>query len=207
VQPDVRLAGRVAAAPPKKGAPGARAPGAPRCTGDEQWRSGPPGRQGVEQAGARSARQREVPSPRCVAAPPALLCLALLSACGGDSSGDGGGDDKGLPKAEFLTQAEKICADANTALDAEPEPTSPEGISPYFDKLLGIADDTTTELEQLAADQPDKAEVDKIFLTPLRGQVEAIQAYLPKAKAALEQGQEPSPACPSRSCPRRTAPP
>jgi hypothetical protein len=131
---------------------------------------------------------------------PALLCLALLSACGGSSSGGSssggsssggaGRGDSGLPKAEFLAQAEKICADANTALDAEPEPTSPEGISPYFDALLGIADDTTTELEQLAAEQPDKAEVDTIFLTPLRGQVEAIQAYLPKAKAALEQGQE-----------------
>jgi hypothetical protein len=120
---------------------------------------------------------------------PVLLSLALLAACGGGSSGDGE-DEKALEKADFLAQAEKICADANTALQAEPEPTSPAGISPYFDKLVGIADSTTTDLEQLAADQPDKAEVDRIFLTPLRGQVEAIQAYLPKAKEALKQGEE-----------------
>ena len=121
---------------------------------------------------------------------PVLLALAL-SACGGSSSGSSDEEQaEGLPKAEFVTQAEKICADANAALEAEPEPTSPAGISPYFDELVGIADGTTTKLEQLAADQPDKAEVDKIFLTPLRGQVEAIQAYLPKAKAALAQGEE-----------------
>lgn len=119
---------------------------------------------------------------------PALLPLLLLAGCSGSSSS--GERAEGLPKAEFLAQAEKICANANTALDAEPEPTAPAGISPYFDTLVGIAADTTSRLEAVAAGQPDKAEVDEIFLTPLRAQVTTIEAYLPKAKAALAEGEE-----------------
>lgn len=127
-------------------------------------------------------------------APTALLALALLTACsggdGGSDGGSGGADADGLPKAEFVTQAEAICTQANAQLEAEPQPTSPAGIEPYFDALVRIADDTTTELEELAADQSDKAEVDRIFLTPLRGQVSAIESYLPTAKEALRQGEQ-----------------
>ena len=135
---------------------------------------------------------------------PVLLCLALATACGGGDDGGSGSD--GLPKAEFIRAAEAICKDANVELEAEPEPTAAAGVGPYFDTLVGIADTTTSELEELAADQPDKEEVDRIFLTPLRGQVSAIQDYLPKAKEALAQGEEaftnlPEPTLPEADIP------
>ena len=129
-------------------------------------------------------------------APPVLLSLGLLTACSG-----GGEDAEPLPKAEFVDRAEAVCSDANARLEAEPEPTSPAQVEPYFDALVGIADDTATELEQLAADQPDKAEVDRIFLTPLRGQVAAVQAYLPKAKAALRESEKAFAALPEPELP------
>ena len=126
---------------------------------------------------------------------PALLCLALLPAC------SGGGQDDPLPKAEFLARAEAICTAANARLEAEPEPTAPSQVEPYFDALVGIADDTATDLEELAEGQPDEAELDRIFLTPLRGQVEAVQAYLPKAKAALRESEEAFAALPQPELP------
>lgn len=127
--------------------------------------------------------------------PPALLCLLLLTACGG------GEEREALPKADFVRQAEAVCSGANARLEAEPEPTSPSQVESYFDALVGIADDTASELEELADPQPDKAELDRIFLTALRAQVTAVQAYLPKAKAALRESEQAFAALPQPELP------
>lgn len=117
---------------------------------------------------------------RRTAVAPVLLSLALLSACG----------DDGLSKEDFVEQAEALCAEANTALEEEPEPEGPDEVGPYFETLLETADETTTELEELAADQPDEDELKEIFLDPLRGQVEELQDFLPQITEAAEQGED-----------------
>jgi hypothetical protein len=123
-----------------------------------------------------------------------VLPVLLLPACSSSQ-------DEALPKAEFLERAEAICSGANERLEAEPEPTAPSQVEPYFDALVGIADRTATDLERLAEDQPDAAELDRIFLTPLRGQVDAVQAYLPKAKAALRESEQAFAALPQPELP------
>lgn len=113
------------------------------------------------------------------AAAPALLALALLTGCGGSD---------GLSQEEFVSQAEDLCSKANTELEGATAPTTPEEIGPYFQKLLDTADGTTQELEALAADQEDEEELQRIFLTPLRAQVDALQDYLPKVEEAAKAG-------------------
>ena len=120
---------------------------------------------------------------------PVLLSLALLTACGGGGEAGGASDDA-LPKAEFVSKADALCKEANTKFETEAQPTSPEGIVPYLDTLVGIADDTTTDLEELAAPQPDEEEIDKIFLTALRGQVTALEEYRPKVEEAVKKGEQ-----------------
>ena len=122
-----------------------------------------------------------------------LLPLVLLTACSSEV--------EALPKAEFLERAEAVCSGANERLEAEPEPTGPAQVEPYFDALVAIADDTATDLERLAAPQPDAEELDRIFLGPLRGQVDAVQAYLPKAKAALRESEQAFAALPQPELP------
>jgi hypothetical protein len=117
--------------------------------------------------------------PRSLAS--VLLPVVLVAACGGSD---------GLPKEEFVERAEALCSSANDALDNEPQPESPEQITPYFERLLTTAEETTTELEELAADQPDEEEISRIFLTPLRGQVEVLQGYLPKVEEAVQEGEQ-----------------
>lgn len=95
----------------------------------------------------------------------------------------------GLAKADYVAQSEAACAKANADLDAVPEPTTPAELEPAFGKILTIADTTTTQLEQLAAAQPDKAELDRIFLAPLRGQVSGLRTYLPQLTAAAQKGE------------------
>lgn len=109
-------------------------------------------------------------------ATPVLLSLVVLTGCGSD----------GLPKDEFVSKAEAICEKANEDLDQEPELEDPDQITPYFERLLDTADEATSDLEELAADQPDEDEIQKIFLTPLRGQVEELQDYLPKIEEAVK---------------------
>lgn len=110
-----------------------------------------------------------------------LLPLLLLPACGGSD---------GLPKDEFVAKAEAVCAKTNAALEDEKEPESPQEIEPYFSRQLKTAKDATEELEQLAADQPDEDQIRTIFLTPLRGQVEELETYLPRIAEAVEQGEQ-----------------
>lgn len=114
----------------------------------------------------------------------ALMPLAALTAgCGGD-------DDKGLAKADYLAASEKICKAANDESDGLKEPTGPADVVPYFDEQIGIFDAATTKLEDLAAAQPDAANLKKIFIGPLRAQVEGFRAYKPKLEAAVKEGEE-----------------
>ena len=115
---------------------------------------------------------------------PRLAALALvpvlLAGCGGDDR---------LGKAELVTRSEALCAEANGKIDAQQPPATPDQVDESLRETLDIADDYTTRLERLAATAEDEAEVKEIFLTPLRGQVEALRKFIPQVAAAGEKGQ------------------
>lgn len=105
-----------------------------------------------------------------------LLPIVLLAACGG-ASGPG--------KSAYLAQAEAICKKANSDVKALAVPSTPSALPAYVSTLLGIADAATTQLEKLAPPAADKAQLDKRFLTPLRGQIVEGRAYLGEIKKAV----------------------
>lgn len=112
----------------------------------------------------------------------ASVITGLLAGCGAGSDA--------LSKADFVSQADALCKSANAKLDADPDVTSVDSFKGYFTDLLKVADDTTSDLEKLAADQPDKDMIQKIFLTPLRGQVDALRDFQPKIDEATKNGLE-----------------
>ena|SRR5688572_3612980 len=66
-----------------------------------------------------------------------LAVLATGAACGGDDDDDGGGE--ALTEAEFIEQADQICADIEAEVDAqEPETDNPtpEEIEEYIDDVV-----------------------------------------------------------------------
>src|SRR5687768_9250452 len=67
----------------------------------------------------------------------ALLLAVTVAACGGDDDDGGGGE--ALSEAEFVEQANKICADGEAELDEQQpdsENPSPEEIEEYIDDVL-----------------------------------------------------------------------
>lgn len=137
---------------------------------------------------------------------PLLLSLALLSACGGEDgtatattpSPTASATPAGLTKAEFVAKAEAVCSDAVAEIESVPEPTGPDDAQASFTATLAVASTSTTELERLAAAQPDAAELEEIFTGPLRENLTVAQEYFPKlieAFAALaesaQSGQAP----------------
>ncbi len=73
----------------------------------------------------------------------ALAAMTALAGCGGGSGN--------LSAAEFRSQADAICADANTQLAALPEPTSAATFLPYLRAGLPIQQAQLSKLEDLKA--------------------------------------------------------
>jgi hypothetical protein len=133
-----------------------------------------------------------------------LLPLVLLTGCGGGDDSpksDPSPTQAAFGKAAYLARAEALCTEANEKIDAQPEPQTLQQLVPSFQETLQIADDYTTKLEQLAVAQPDKAKLDTIFLTPLRGQVTALRNYIPDVEAAVAKGEAAIQALPAPEVP------
>lgn len=111
-------------------------------------------------------------------APAVLLALLVLTGCGDDA----------LSRRELVAQAEAICAEANAKIDAKPTATTPGEVVTSLKETLEIADEYTGRLERLAARAEDADDVREIFLTPLRGQVEALRKFVPQVEAAAPKG-------------------
>jgi hypothetical protein len=109
--------------------------------------------------------------------------VALLTACGGSSS-------KSLSKADYVKQSEAICAQANKAIDALPEPKAITDLPDLLANTVKIAKKATATLIDLGDAQSDKATLHKIFLDPIDKQVKAVEAYEPEVKAAVAKGEE-----------------
>jgi hypothetical protein len=109
----------------------------------------------------------------------ALGALGLLSAgCGGgDDSGSGGGGDT-LTAAAWRTQADAICTDAKTQLDALGQPTE-EDLVGFLKKGLAIA---TARADKIASLRPpaELADTQSKVVTLLRDTNAKIQSTIDK---------------------------
>src|SRR3712207_1401202 len=81
-----------------------------------------------------------------------LAALAVLGAAAAIAGCGGGDDDSGALSAdEFRSQADAICADANTRLDALDEPTGPDQVLGFLQSGLTVQQE---QLDKLKALQP-----------------------------------------------------
>jgi hypothetical protein len=81
-----------------------------------------------------------------------LAALAVLGAAAAIAGCGGGDDDSGaLSAEEFRSQADAICADANTRIDALDEPTSADQVLGFLQSGLTVQKE---QLEKLKALQP-----------------------------------------------------
>jgi hypothetical protein len=108
----------------------------------------------------------------------AIGCIALVAGCGGGTS------SSALSPEEYRTQADAICTTFDTAQNAVAEPTSPETIAPYFEKLLPLATKRTAELKALKVPDELKATHDEAI-----GLEEQQLAILTDAKKRIDGGE------------------
>lgn len=85
-----------------------------------------------------------------------LALTALLTGCGGDG-------DPALSKADYLKQADAICAKFDRQLKEIKAPTKAEEIGPYARKATPIARRGVEELRKLKAPDDFKASADKLI--------------------------------------------
>lgn len=129
-------------------------------------------------------------TPTLVAVPLALL----LAACGGGTGTRGGGTPAasptatGLSKADYLSRSEDVCARANANLPAPPASRDAASLDQYFTAFEITINAAADQLTLLAERQPDRVELDRMFLTPLQGQVKGLTAFAPRLEAAVKSG-------------------
>jgi hypothetical protein len=106
--------------------------------------------------------------------------LVLLSACGGNGSGDR------LSAEEFREQANAICAEFDEKISGLATPSSPEDIPGYVEEVIPLVEDGLAELRAL--NPPEEFEED--YETMLAETEKAI----PAARALSEAPAEEDPA-------------
>ena len=108
---------------------------------------------------------------------PAALAAGLILAVGAC----GGGGSPTLSKAEFIQQADAICASATSAVEALPkfdhEPTTRE-LVPVVQRIVAILEPLLAKLEKLHGASADEAVLDQHLLAPNRVQNAAARAFL-----------------------------
>jgi len=112
---------------------------------------------------------------------PALLVLALLLA--GCSDGDDG-DKKA--KAEFIKQAEAICAKADADQKKLTRPTGLTTFAPYVTSVVEIARTATAQLAALKRPEADEAELKAKVFDPLQEQLAIADRYQLQVSAAVK---------------------
>lgn len=112
-----------------------------------------------------------------------LTLTGLLAGCGGD-------DEKALSQADFIKQADAICARTDKALKAVPQPTKPEEIGPYAAKAAPIARKGVDDLRELEAPEAFAAKA-KLVIEGLASDTDLFEdlgeAATKKDSARIEQ--------------------
>ena len=84
--------------------------------------------------------------------------------------------DSGLSKADYVAQANEICAEADDKTDAIATPTQPADIAPYLEKGVEIQEEALDKLEALEPPADDADRIQKELITPYRELVKAVKA-------------------------------
>jgi len=113
-----------------------------------------------------------------------LALIVLVAAC---SSGGGSASSGGQSKADYLHQAEAICAKANTEQGSLKTPTAVDDLAPYVSRIVAIADLAATDLTALEPPGGDSAVLEAKLLKPLREQLVVAHEYADKVAAAAKR--------------------
>lgn len=105
----------------------------------------------------------------------AVVPLLLVAACG---SGTSHAASKGLSKAEYLRQAEAVCATANGQKAALKVPTADADFAPYVTGVVKVADEAAAALAKLSPPPADAADLRAKVTGPLATDLTAGHAYL-----------------------------
>src|SRR5207302_5537041 len=89
----------------------------------------------------------------------------------------------GLSHAQFVQQANAICARLNSQIRVLPAPTNPAKIGPYLNKALPLEEAALTKLEKLSAPPRDKAGYKRFLALARRETNFARTQLLPAVKA------------------------
>lgn len=110
------------------------------------------------------------------------LLLLVLPACSGD------GDDEGASledrRADYVAQAEEVCAQAVDDFESLTTPTTPADVPEYADAVLELFTSTVDEVGALTPPEEDRAELEEKLLTPLEADVVAAEGYAEQLSAA-----------------------
>jgi hypothetical protein len=117
-----------------------------------------------------------------------IAAASALGACGGD-------DEEPLSRADFVRQADAICADAEKRTDALPEPQSAADLKKTIDQARPIVEEEVDKLKDLGDRAPDdvKEDFDRALVL-LDDQLEVLDEFQAagtdqaKLQAASEKG-------------------
>lgn len=126
----------------------------------------------------------------------AVLVLGA-AACGGDDSGDASTaatttaapttTAAALTADQFRQQANAVCADYQSRLDAIPAPDSPDQISAFFGTALPLYQEFIGKLQAISPPPELKADYDAAL-----GSVNQILAQVQSAKSRIDAGEDPT---------------
>ncbi len=108
----------------------------------------------------------------------ALVGMIALTACAS-------GEEERLSRAEFLRQADAICATYARRLDAIPEPRTLRDVPAYVERGVPLAEEELSELEDLRPPEPLEPEVGRL-LDSVRTTIAALER-LGEAAASRER--------------------
>lgn len=129
-----------------------------------------------------------------------VAVLMVAAACGGgdDNTADTTSTtastttttDPGLPKDEFIRQANAICADMNAKVEALPVPRRASDYTTFFRQGATIFRDAVARLRALRAPAADRARLEAELYTLADQQVGVIERSIPTIEQAVASGSE-----------------
>ena len=117
-----------------------------------------------------------------------MRLAVLLAATAVGSLGLSACSSQHLTQAQYVAKAEAICASVEQQGQGLPAPSGPADLPAFLTHSLTVTQDGLTRLNRLTNGYQDKAWVDRVFLTPLQGRLDAVRAAMPKVSKDSAQG-------------------